>query len=160
MRVSPSANATVCCTKDLTAVSGIALLLCCSCILSRPLNALGKHTCEGLHAYIPLLYSAMPTSALCLPQQTYVSMPRQNMLCWLDGAGDVGEVETTPRRSRQAPERFTVDSYDGRSKDIRKYHRSETLVQNVDSLSLRNRTVLTPSPTEVHLFLSKCASFR
>ena len=64
-------------------------------------------------------------------------------------AGDISEVEMTPRHSRQAPERFTVDSYDGRSKDIRKYHRSETLVQNVDSLSLRNRTVLTPSPTEV-----------
>lgn len=64
-------------------------------------------------------------------------------------AGDISEAEMTPRRSRQAPGRFTVDSYDGRSKDIRKYHRSETLVQNVDSLSLRNRTVLTPSPTEV-----------
>lgn len=69
--------------------------------------------------------------------------------CLADAAGDISEVEATPRRSRHAPERFTVDSYDGRSKDIRKYHRSETLVQNVDSLSLRNRTVLTPSPAEV-----------
>ena len=76
-----------------------------------------------------------------------------NTLCWLHGAADISEVEMTPRRSRQAPKRFTVDSYDGRSKDIRKYHRSETLVQNVDSLSLRNRTVLTPSPTEVHACL-------
>lgn len=65
------------------------------------------------------------------------------------GAGDISEIETTPRRSRHAPDRFTVDSYDGRSKDIRKYHRSETLVQNVDTLSLRNRTVLTPSPAEM-----------
>lgn len=73
------------------------------------------------------------------------------------GAGDISEVDLTPRRSRQAPERFTVDSYDGRSKDIRKYHRSETLVQNVDSLSLRNRTVLTPNPAEVCVCLSPCA---
>ena len=69
--------------------------------------------------------------------------------CQIGAAGDISEVEATPRRSRHAPERFTVDSYDGRSKDIRKYHRSETLVQNVDTLSLRNRTVLTPSPAEV-----------
>ena len=64
-------------------------------------------------------------------------------------AGDVSSSVTPGTRSRRAPQRFTVDAYDGRAHEIRKYHRSETLTSSVDTLSLRSRTVLTPSPDEV-----------
>ncbi len=61
-----------------------------------------------------------------------------------------GDVIATPRR-------LTVDSYDARKKDIPKYHRSETLTQNVDTLSLRARTVLTPTAQQVCAMLNRCA---
>lgn len=63
--------------------------------------------------------------------------------------GDVSSSVTPGTRSRRAPQRFTVDAYDGRAHQIRKYHRSETLTSSVDTLSLRSRSVLTPSPDEV-----------
>ncbi len=59
----------------------------------------------------------------------------------------------TPRSAR----RFTVDSYNGRHGNIPKFHRLNTLTQNVDTLDLRDGTILTPNDYEVitaHVHLS------
>lgn len=65
----------------------------------------------------------------------------------------------TPRSAR----RFTVDSYDGRRGTISKFHRLNTLTQNVDTLDLRDGTILTPNDYEVitaHGHLSAICSDR
>ena len=54
----------------------------------------------------------------------------------------------TPRTRGRARMSY-ADTYDGRKKDIPKYHRMETMTQSVDQLNLRDRSVLTPSPAEV-----------
>ncbi|KAL0047424.1 hypothetical protein WJX82_003041 [Trebouxia sp. C0006] len=54
-------------------------------------------------------------------------------------------VVDTPHRAR----RFTVDSYDGRRGTISKFHRLNTLTQNVDTLDLRDGTILTPNDYEM-----------
>lgn len=62
----------------------------------------------------------------------------------------------TPRSAR----RFAVDSYDGRRGNISKLHRLDTLTSNVDTLDLRDGTILTPNDYEVitaHVHLSHFA---
>ncbi|DBA84168.1 TPA: hypothetical protein ACH3X1_006635 [Trebouxia sp. C0004] len=54
-------------------------------------------------------------------------------------------IVDTPRSAR----RFTVDSYDGRRGNISKFHRLNTLTPNVDTLDLRDGTILTPNDYEM-----------
>ena len=61
----------------------------------------------------------------------------------------------TPRSAR----RFTVDSYDGRRGNISKFHRLNTLTPNIDTLDLRDGTVLTPNDYEVITALVHLSQF-
>ncbi|DBA71613.1 TPA: hypothetical protein ACH3X2_001077 [Trebouxia sp. C0005] len=54
-------------------------------------------------------------------------------------------IVDTPRSAR----RFAVDSYDGRRGNISKLHRLDTLTSNVDTLDLRDGTILTPNDYEM-----------
>ena len=69
----------------------------------------------------------------------------------LSDCGTEGGSEVRTPRTRKRPQRFTIDSYDARSKDIPKLHSLDSLSPNVDTLGLRNRSVLTLSRSEVCL---------